>query len=211
MSCNAERLPYANMLQWSVHVQYTRFTFCVTFLLSPICLYWDITLFTVHFLYVDINACLAEMVLFFLYILLKVPIIITNEHGEMCLQYLCYRQEYQSKKSYKEFFHKWKISKLILPVSLSTLFILRIYRHYINQLVSKCYICILFRSCFWQTSYNACMNTAFLCKKRVVIICFLTSFLVVKALVYNWNNCTTKKENSCSCHLVELIYVEQDY
>ena len=99
---------------------------------------------------------------------------------------------------------------LYIFVNISTLFILRIYRHYINQVVSKYYICILLRSCFWQTSHNACMNTAFLCKKRVVIICFLTSFLVVKALVYNWNNCTTKKENSCSCHLVELLYVEQD-
>ena len=98
-----------------------------------------------------------------------------------------------------------------LLVNNVSLFILRIYRHYINQPLSKYYICILFRSCFWQTSYNACMNTAFSCKKRVVIICFLTSFLVVKALVYNWNNCTTKKENSCSCHLVELLYVEQDY
>ena len=122
MSCNAERLPYANMLQWSVHVQYTRFTFCVTFLLSPICLYWDITLFTVHFLYVDINACLAEMVLFFLCILLKSPIIITNESDKMCLQYLCYRQECQSTKLYIEFFDKWKISKIILPVSSTSSF-----------------------------------------------------------------------------------------
>ena len=120
MSCNAERLPYANMLQWSVHVQYTRFTFCVTFLLSPICLYWDITLFTVHFLHVDMNACLAEMGLFFLYILRKVPIIITNESDKMCLQYLCYRQECQSIKLYIEFFDKWKISKIILPVSSCT-------------------------------------------------------------------------------------------
>ena len=47
---------------------------------------------------------------FFLYILWKVPIIITNEIDKMCLQYLCYRQECQSIQLYIEFFDKWKIS-----------------------------------------------------------------------------------------------------
>ena len=64
------RLPYANMLQWSVYVKCTRFTFRVTFLLSPICFMYSfiITLFIVQltcwFLF-----CLEEIFLFLRFIL----------------------------------------------------------------------------------------------------------------------------------------------